>query len=88
MQKGCTKETRRLSVCGLFDTNYVGEHKTSLRRCKQRDYITVAHINMQTLRQESVLKYTNRNTQIQTHTALLIHGLVILISKKKNVLQL
>ena len=51
MQKGRTKDTRWLSVCGLFNRNYVGEHKTSLRRSKQWDYITVAHINMQTLRE-------------------------------------
>ncbi len=90
MQKGRTKDTRWLSVCGLFNTNYVGEHKTSLRRCKRRDYITVAHINMQTLREESVFNHTHRHTDTgihtlrNTHTVLLIHGLVILISIKKS----
>lgn len=86
MQKGCTKDTRWLSVCGLFNRNYVGEHKTSLRRSKQRDYITVAHINMQTLI-EGQCTHTHTHARTGIHTLLPIHGLVILISIK-NVLKL
>lgn len=84
-KRGCTKDTRWLSVCGLFNTNYVGEHKTSPRCSERRDYITVARINMQTLKEQSVLRHAEKEyTHLQLHTVLLIHSLVIIISGRKK----